>query len=77
MQKILVTACAIAALGYLAYRALYKYSDTAAEDAKADLANREASAPKQTLNNVRAKAADIEAKDQAYADKIAEDSASP
>lgn len=77
MQKILVTACAIAALGFLAYRALYKHPDPVAPDAAGDPAAREASAPKQTLNNVRAKAADIEAKDQAYADKIADETKSP
>lgn len=77
MGKILVTAGAIAALGFLAYRALYATHEQAAEDMPKDIAERQASAPKQQLDNVRAKARDIEAKDQEYTDKIAEDTKSP
>jgi hypothetical protein len=66
MQKILVTAGAIAALGYLGYRAMYK----GVGDPQANIEEREASAPKQQLDNVRAKARNIEANDQAYTDKI-------
>jgi uncharacterized membrane protein YebE (DUF533 family) len=73
MQKILVTVGALAALGYLGYRAMYK----GVGDPDQKVEQREASAPKQQLENVRSKARDIEAKDQAYLDKMAEETKSP
>ncbi len=73
MQKILVTVGALAALGYLGYRAMNR--GAGAPDAHIE--NREASAPKQTLDNVRTKAKSIEANDQAYTDKIEAETKSP
>ena len=71
MGRILVTVGAIAALGFLAYRTLYgTHPETAA--GMSSNAERQVSGPKQTLNNVRAKAKDIEAKDQQYIDDMAE-----
>lgn len=77
MQKILVAAGALAAIGYLAYRAMYQTHQTISEDMPKDIAERQASAPKQQLDNVRTKAKDIEAKDQEYTDKIADETKSP
>ena len=73
MQKILVTVGAIAALGYLGYRTMYK----GVGDPQANIEQKETSAPKQTLENVRAKARNIEANDQAYTDKIGEETKAP
>ena len=77
MQKLLVTFGAIAALGFLAYKTLYKTSESSFTDKPVDAAAREPSAPKQTLDNVRTKARSIEANDQAYTDKMAEETKSP
>ena len=77
MQKLLVTVGAIAALGFLAYKVMYRTSESTYGDAKVDAAQREPSAPKQTLDNVRTKAKSIEANDQAYSDKMAEETKSP
>ena len=77
MQKILVTVGALAACGYLAYRVMYGNSGKAEAVNQADPTQREASAPKQTLDNVRTKARSIEANDQAYSDKMAEETKSP
>ena len=57
MGKILVTFGAISALGFLAYKALYR--DPGPGDVKAEAAPRDVSAPKQTLDNVRTKARSI------------------
>jgi hypothetical protein len=79
MQKILVTLGAIAALGFLAYRTLYKI-DSTENVVKTDTElrnNGEVSAPKQQLDNVRGAAKRIEAGDQAYTDKMAEETKSP
>ena len=77
MSKLVVGALALSAVGYLAYRAMYSYHDNAKADMAQDMAERSASAPKQQLDNVRAKARDIEAKDQQYTDKVQEETQSP
>jgi hypothetical protein len=77
MQKILVPLLALAALGFMAYKVMYKTSETTVTDPNAAGANYEQSAPKQQLDNVRTKARAIEANDQAYTDKIAEETKSP
>lgn len=73
MQKILVTVGALAALGYLGWRAMNK----GVGDPQQNIQQQEASAPKQTLDNVRSKARSIEANDQAYTDKIEGETKSP
>jgi hypothetical protein len=80
MQKILVPLLALAALGFMAYKVMYKTSETTVTDPNAAGAagsNYEQSAPKQQLDNVRTKARAIEANDQAYSDKIADETKSP
>lgn len=81
MQKILVTVGALVAIGYLAYRAMYKAHDSAVADEKVADARREAdtspAAPTQQLQNVRDKAKSIEANDRAYADKVEAETKAP
>jgi threonine/homoserine/homoserine lactone efflux protein len=63
MSRILLAVVGLAVLGYLGYRAMYGQKRQTLEE-------REASAPKQQLDNVRGAAQRIEANDKAYADDL-------
>ena len=63
MAKLLVFVVSLATLGYLGYYAMYKTKMASVED-------RVAHAPKRQLDNVREKAKEFEAKDQANMDAL-------
>ncbi len=69
MAKILTALVALAALGFLAKMALGHKPGS--------LEDKEASAPKRQLDNVRVKAKDIEVNDQKYVDDALKKTESP
>ncbi len=62
MSRILIAVIALSVLGFLAYRTLYGRSAVSSSS--------EPEAPTQQLENVRAKAKEIEANDQQHVDDI-------
>lgn len=63
MSRILLAVIGLSVLGYLGYRTMYGTKRQTLEE-------REASAPKKQLDNVRGAANRIEANDKAYADDL-------
>lgn len=69
MGKVLMAVISLAALAYLAHMALNRNPGS--------LEEKEASAPKRQLDNVREKAKQIEVNDQRYVDETMKNSQSP